>query len=179
MPDIHRPVTRRLRLFLRDFRMIEAFVSTAEGQPLTSYVSNRRRYINLRAAHWADATSDRSHAALQVSHVLWASAPDGDMPLVNSSGVSRPREVELQLEGGLVVRGALPIFEQQRLSDFLESTATFIPLQSARLLRSGRPPKDTNVDLGDIVVNQAALQAIWEAEAGVPVSEVAKAWSDE
>ena len=119
MPDIHRPVTRRLRLFLRDFRMIEAFVSTAEGQPLTSYVSNRRRYINLRAAHWADATSDRSHAALQVSHVLWASAPDGDMPLVNSSGVSRPREVELQLEGGLVVRGALPIFEQQRLSDFL------------------------------------------------------------
>lgn len=179
MADSHRPLTRRLRLFLRDFRMIEAYVSAAEGQSLSSYVSNRRRYINLRAAHWADATSDHSHAALQVAQVLWASAPDGDMPLVISSGVSRSREVELQLEGGLLVRGLLPMFAQQRLSDFLESTATFIPVQSARLLRSGRPPKETNVDLGDVVVNQAALQAIWETEAGAPVSEIQKDWSDD
>lgn len=158
--------------------MIEAFVSAAEGQSLTSYVSNRRRYINLRAAHWADATSDHSHAALQVAHVLWASAPDGDMPLVNSSGVSRSRDVEMQLEDGLLVRGSLPMFEQQRLSDFLESTTTFIPVQAARLLRSGRPPKESNVDLGDIIVNQAALQAIWEAEGGAPVSEITRDWSE-
>lgn len=179
MPDSQRPLTRRLRLFLRDFRMIEAYVSAAEAQSLTSYLSHRRRYINLRAAHWADATSDHTHAALQVAQILWASAPDGDMPLVNSSGVSRSREVEMQLEGGLLARGLLPIFEQQRLSDFLESTTSFIPTQSAVLLRSGRPPREANVDLGDIVVNQAALQAIWETEGGAPVSEIAKDWPDE
>lgn len=159
--------------------MVEAWVSVSEGQSLTSYLSNRRRYINLRAAHWADATADHSHAVLQVGQVLWASVPDGDMQLVNSSGVSRSREVELQLEGGLLVRGSLPIFEQQRLSDFLEATASFVPVQDATLLRSGRPPKQANVLLGDIVVNQAAVQAVWETAAGPPVSEVAKDWTDE
>jgi hypothetical protein len=173
MPDNARSPTRRFRLFLRDFRMIEAYVSVAEGQSLTSYFANRRSYVNLRAAHWADAVSDHVHAVLRVDQILWASAPDGDMLLVNSSGVSKPRPVELQLEGGLLVRGLLAIFEQQRLSDFLETTTRFIAVQDAILLRSGRPPKEANVELGNIVVNQAALQAGWEVTAaGAPMSEV-------
>ncbi len=173
MQDTQRSPTRRFRLFLRDFRMIEAYASVAEGQSLTSYFTNRRSYLNLRAAHWADATSDHVHAVLRIDQILWASAPDGDMPLVNSSGLSRRRDVELQLEGGLLLRGALSIFEQQRLSDFLEAGTPFIAVQEAVLLRSGRPPKETNVELGDVAVNQAAIQAAWEVTAsGAPVSEV-------
>lgn len=173
MHDANRSPTRRFRLFLRDFRMIEAYVSAAEGQSLTSYFTNRRSYVNLRAAHWADATSDHTHAVLRIDQIVWASAPDGDMSLVNSSGLSKRREVELQLEGGLLVRGSLSMFEQQRLSDFLESTTPFIAVQDATLLRSGRPPKETNVQLGDIVVNQATIQAVWGVTAGgAPVSEV-------
>lgn len=173
MPDNHRSPTRRFRLFLRDFRMIEAYVSVAEGQSLTSYFTNRRRYVNLRAAHWADATSDHTHAVLRIDQILWASAPDGDMSLVNASGLSTRREIETQLEGGLLLRGSLSLFQQQRLSDFLESTTPFIALQDATLLRSGRPPKQSNVHLGDIVVNQSALQAVWEVgPAGAPVSEI-------
>jgi hypothetical protein len=32
----------------------------------------------------------------------------------------------------------------------------------AQLLRSGRPPKQVNITLGDIVLNQRAVQAVWE-----------------
>ena len=38
----------------------------------------------------------------------------------------------------------------------------FVPLRAAVLLRSGRPPRRANVVLGDIVVNQVAIQAMWE-----------------
>lgn len=160
-------------MFLRDFRMIEAFVSVAEGQSLSSYFAHRRTYVNLRAAHWGDASSDRTHAVLRIDQILWATEPDGDMPLVSASGGGRRRSVEVQLEGGLLLRGGLPMGEQQRLSDFLESTSNFIALQDTHLLRSGRPPKQTNVVLGSVVVNQAAIQALWEVSpAGPPVSEL-------
>jgi hypothetical protein len=33
---------------------------------------------------------------------------------------------------------------------------------NAQLLRSGRPPKQVNVHLGDVVLNQDAIQAVWE-----------------
>lgn len=161
-------------MFLRDFRMIEAFVSVAEGQSLSSYFAHRRTYVNLRAAQWSDASVDRTHAVLRIDQILWATEPDGAMPLVTASAAGRRRTVEIQLEGGLLVRGALPMGEQQRLSDFLESTSNFVALQDTLLLRSGRPPKQTNVVLGNVVVNQAAIQAVWEVTAAgqPPVHEI-------
>lgn len=155
--------------------MIEANVSVADGQSLTSYFSNRKSYVNLRGAHWAGANDDVMHAVLRVDQLLWAASPDSDIALVNASGVAKKREVELQLEGGLLVRGMLHMGEQQRLSDFLETTGVFIPVHDAKLLRSGRPPKKVNVQLGGVVVNQAAIQAVWEAAAEeglAPVAEV-------
>jgi hypothetical protein len=35
----------------------------------------------------------------------------------------------------------------------------------AQLLRSGRPPKKVNVELGGVVLNQEAIQAVWEIDA--------------
>lgn len=157
--------TRRLRIFLRDFRMVEATVSLADGQALSSYFANRKAYVNLRGAHWAGATEDVAHAVLRVVQVLWAAAPEGDVPLTNASQANRGREVEIQLDGGLLVRGALIMSEQQRLSDYLETAGQFVPMLHAQLLRSGRPPKKVNVNLGDIVLNQDAIQAVWEVEA--------------
>lgn len=163
MPDGKNP-TKRLRIFLRDFRMVEATVSLAEGQALASYFANRKAYVNLRGAHWAGTGEDIAHAALRVDQVLWSASPDGDIPLTNA--VSRGgRLVEIQLDGGLLVHGALMLSEQQRLSDYLESAGQFVPMLHAQLLRSGRPPKKVNVNLGDIVLNQDAVQAVWEVEA--------------
>ena len=156
--------TRRLRIFLRDFRMVEAQVSFAEGQSLTTYFANRKSYLNLRDAHWASTREDIQHAALRVDQVLWVSAPDGDIGLTNASGHPPGRLAELQLDGGLLLRAGLLMGERQRLSDFLETAGQFVPMRNARLLRSGRPPKKVNVTLGDIVLNQQAIQALWEVE---------------
>jgi hypothetical protein len=153
---------RRLRIFLRDFRMVEATVSLAEGQALAPYFASRKSYVNVRGAHWAGTGDDVAHAVLKVEQVLWAAAPDGDVPLTSASVQTKGREVEIQLDGGLLVRGALVLSEQQRLSDYLETSGQFIPVLSAQLLRSGRPPKKVNVSLGDIVLNQDAVQAAWE-----------------
>jgi len=159
-----RAPTRRLRLFLRDFRMVEANVSLADGQSLTSWLTNRRSYVNLQDAQWAGSTDRVQHASLRVQQVLWVASVDHEIPLSAASNPPTPRSVEIQLEGGLLIRAGLSIGERQRLSDFLETQAQFLPVRSAQLLRSGRPPKEVNVALGDIALNQEAVQAVWELE---------------
>jgi hypothetical protein len=162
--DTRKSPTRRLRIFLRDFRMVEATVSLADGQALASYFANRKSYVNLRGAHWAGTGDDVAHAVLKIEQVLWAAAPEGDIPLTNASVATRGRDVEIQLDGGLLVKGGLTLSEHQRLSDYLETAGQFVPMLNAQLLRSGRPPKKVNVQLGDIVLNQDAIQAVWEVE---------------
>jgi hypothetical protein len=154
--------TRRLRFFLRDFRMVEAHVALADGQSLASCLTHRKAYINLQAALWQSTGERVDHAVLKIEQVLWAAAPDGDVPLVNAAFPLRPRAVDLQLEGGLLLRAGLNTGDRQRLGDYLESAGVFVPLREAVLLRSGRPPRRANVTLGDIVVNQLAIQSMWE-----------------
>jgi hypothetical protein len=157
--------TRRLRLFLRDFRMVEARAHVADGLSLVSYFANRRSYITLQDAHWTGTPERSEFALVRVAQVLWALAPAADVPVVAAGTAARHRELELQLEGGLLVRGACNVFAGQRLGDFLESAGTFLPVFGAHLLRSGRPPRRSNLVLGDIVLNQDAIQAVWEASA--------------
>ncbi|MGQ0813024.1 MAG: hypothetical protein ACT4O1_00980 [Gemmatimonadota bacterium] len=164
-PDQTKLPARRLRLFLRDFRMIEATISLAESQSLTQYFASRKQYVNLRGAKWGSSDEHVKHAVLKIDQVLWAAALDNDIPLINAMAQNQPRDVEIQLDDGLLVRAGLNIGEGQRLSDYLESQQQFIPVRSAQLLRSGRPPKEVNVALGDIVLNQIAVQAVWEIAA--------------
>lgn len=157
--------TRRLRIFLRDFRMLEATVNLADGQALASYFANRKSYVNLSAAHWTGTGDDVKHAVLKVEQVLWAASLDNDIPLTSASAAIAGRAVEMQLDGGLLLRGALILSDQQRLSDYLEIASPFVPVMNAQLLRSGRPPKKVNVELGGVVLNQEAIQAVWEVDA--------------
>lgn len=165
MADLTKLPSRRLRLFLRDFRMIEAQISLAEGQALMQYFASRKQYVNMRGARWASTNENIRFAVLRVDQVLWASAMDNDIPLTPGTLASPPREVEIQLDGGLLVRASIVIGEGQRLSDYLESQPQFLPVRNAQLLRSGRPPKEVNVSLGDVVLNQTAIQAMWETDA--------------
>jgi hypothetical protein len=161
MSETKLPV-RRLRLFLRDFRMVEAQISVAEGQSLMQYFASRKQYINLRGAKWASSEEDIKFAVLKIDQILWAAALDNGIPLINAIFPTQPRDVEIQLDGGLLVRAGLNIGDGQRLSDYVESQPQFIPVRNAQLLRSGRPPKEVNVALGDVVLNQSAVQAMWE-----------------
>jgi hypothetical protein len=181
--------TRQLRVFLRDFRLVQAAVNLADGQALAGYFASRKAYVNLQNARWSGTDRPVEHAVLRVNQVLWASAPDSDISLTSASVPNHGRGVELQIEGGLLVRGSLVMGAKQRVSDYLEMAGPFVPVLNAQLLRSGRPPKQVNVELGDIVLNQDAIQAAWElalqpgaaeasADAGQAAGEsVAVQWS--
>ena len=179
MADSKALPTRRLRLFLRDFRMVEAHTALAEGQSLQQYFASRKQYINMRGAKWASSGENIKHAVLKIEHVLWAASLDNDIALVNSTQQAKVLDVEIQLDGGLLVRAGLSVGERQRLSDYLESQPQFIPVRNAQLLRSGRPPKEVNVALGDIMLNQSAVQAMWEVAAQEPAPQPAAAATGE
>ncbi|HUP88278.1 MAG TPA: hypothetical protein VM100_02955 [Longimicrobiales bacterium] len=145
--------------------MVEAQISLGDGQSLMQYFASRKQYVNMRGAKWASTDEFIKHAVLKVEQVLWAAALDNDIPLNAANIAATPRDVEIQLEGGLLVRAGISAGDGQRLSDYLESQPQFLPMRNAQLLRSGRPPKEVNVSLGDIVLNQAAVQAMWEVAA--------------
>ena len=165
MADLTKLHSRRLRLFLRDFRMVEAQISVSEGQPLMQYFASRKHYVTLRGAKWASTNENVQFAVLRVDQILWGAAMDNDIALTPGNVSAPAREVEMHLDGGLLVRAKLVLGENQRLADYLEAQPQFLPLRNAQLLRSGRPPKEVNMSLGDVVLNQSAIQAVWETQA--------------
>ena len=92
MPDSIKSPPRRLRLFLRDFRMLEASASLADGQSLTSFLSSRKNYLHLQDVRWTSTGERASFAVLRVAQLLWAAAPDGDVPHVSASLAPAPRD---------------------------------------------------------------------------------------
>jgi hypothetical protein len=163
--DNSRLPTHRLRIFLRDLRVVEADAGFAEGQALATYFGHRRNFLSLRDTQWESTRERIPHAMLRVDQVLWVSAINGDVPLTSASGGQR--QVELQLDGGMRVRGGILLGLRQRVSDALESAGPFIALTGAQLMKSGKALKEVNVELGDVVLNQHAIQALWELDAPV------------
>ncbi len=160
-----RPPQRRIQFFLRDFRLVEATVAVPAGITLAVWLNRKRGQVAVLDARWTPTGERVPFAVLRLAQVLWASAPDGDVAHGMSSGaVLRP--VEFLLEGGLFVQGELPLSDGQRIGDYLDTVGPFLPLTDAVLMRSGRPPRDTNVAWRDIALNQDAVQAIWEARTG-------------
>jgi hypothetical protein len=149
---------RRLRLFLRDHRVLDASARVPEGQTLATYLATRTRYVNLTQIDWLGTGEVVPHMALKVDTVLWAASRDGDVPLTNAVTGSGARRVDVELEGGYLVSAGLFVGETQRLSDYLQSAPAFIPLRDAGLRPRNKP-------LGDIVVNQEAIQVVREVVA--------------
>lgn len=169
-------MSRRLRLYLRDLRVLEAQARFAPGQTLASWFSHRRSYLTLRDARWEGEQERAAVAIVRIAQLLWVSAPESDVPLTTTSAAPRPREVILRVEGGLNLHATFHMIPGQRLADYLESSGAFVPAFHATLLRSGRPPRGVNVVLGDIAINQEAIQTIREARparsaSGDPIPE--------
>jgi hypothetical protein len=168
MADAARLPRRKLRFFLRDFRLAEAFALLPDGLSLSSYLANRRGYLHLLDLQWHPSAERIDFAVLRTAQVMYAAAMEKGVPLVNTVPAAKPHGVEILLEGGLFLRGGLMLSPRQRLGDFLEAAGAFVPLHGVTLLRSGRPPRGHNVTWGDIVVNQDTIQAVWESDEWAP-----------
>jgi hypothetical protein len=74
---------------------------------------------------------------------------------MNVLGATAPKNVEISVEGGLVIRAGLALGARQRLSDYLATAQEFIPLTNAIAL-----PREAV--LGDIALNQDSIRSIRE-----------------
>ena len=146
---------RRLRLFLRDHRVLDANARVPRGQFLSTYLASRTRYVNLTGVDWMGTAEKVPHMALKVDKILWAASQDGELPLTGAIATLAARRVEVELEGGYLLAAGLLLVRNQRLSDYLQSAPAFVPLRNAELRPRGKP-------LGDIVVNQEAIQVVRE-----------------
>ena len=154
--------------------MLEGLVGLGAGASLLSLLSTRKSYVNLTEARWSGSQRSLGHLVLRVSQVVWAGAPNGDVPLLTAPLAVSPTQTELQLEGGMIVRGGLPLAPRQRLGDYLESAGPFIPLHDAVLLRSRAGGKPVGAALGEIAVNQSLIEAAWEAPSSEAVPATAE-----
>lgn len=146
---------RRLRVFLRDHRVLDASARVPMGQFLSTYLASRTRYVNLTAVDWMGTGEKIAHMALKVDKILWAASEDGGLPLTSATAAAASRRVEVELEGGYMLSAGLLLVPNQRLSDYLQSAPPFVPLRNAVLRPRGKA-------LGDIVVNQEAIQVVRE-----------------
>ena len=151
---------RRLRLFLRDHRVLDASARVPQGQFLSTYLASRTRYVNLTSVDWMGTGEKVPHMALKVDKILWASSEDGGLPLTSALAAASARRVEVELEGGYLLTAGLLLVQNQRLSDYMQSAPAFVPLRNARLSPRGK-------SLGDIVVNQSAVQVVREIDGEV------------
>lgn len=148
---------RRIRLFLRDHRILDADARVPRGQFLSGYLASRSQYVNLTSGCWLGTGEEVAHMALKVDNILWAAAADGELPLTGPQATASPRRVEVELEGGYMIAAGLLLVDDQRLTDYLHSASGFIPLQDAELRPRGK-------ELGNVVVNQRAVQLVRELE---------------
>ena len=150
---------RRLRLFLRDHRVLDAHAKVPRGQFLSTYLASRTRYVNLTGINWLGTGETVPHMALKVDKILWAASEDGELSLTSAQAAGSARRVEVELEGGYLLSAGLLLVTNQRLTDYLQSAPAFVPLQEAEL-----QPRDKV--LGDVVVNQDAIQVVREVGTG-------------
>ena len=161
-----RPDPRRIRIVLRDHALLEARVHIASGQFLITFLAGRKRYISLTNSVWLATEEPVDYMLLKVDRILWVSSPDQQIPLMNVLGATAPKQVEISVEGGLVIRAGLALGARQRLSDYLSTAQEFIPLSNAMAL-----PREAV--LGDIALNQDAIRSIREIRPSLPPEEMA------
>jgi type IV pilus assembly protein PilB len=146
-----------VRLRLRDHAVVEGMISATDGQVLPSWLGSRKGWVNLTNVHFLATGERQQHVAIQTTRILWAMPLDAAIPVVGTNPSAAPRPVEIQLENGISLDGSLLLVQRQRLSDYLASFGEFIPVRSARVTATGE-------DLGDIVVNQEAIERLREAD---------------
>ena len=168
--ELARPVQsrpRKVHIVLRDGDVVDGGLYLTDGQALAPYLGTRKNgWVNVVSAVWQREGELHRHAVLQTDHIVIASATDKDYPVQPASQVGVPRAVDLLLDDGTRVQGSLYLAVRQRLSDFLSTCGTFLPLLGARRVHDGD-------ELGDIAVNSGCVRAVRDAKVFEPDGSLA------
>ena len=144
---------RRVRLVLRDQRVVDGQVHLPDGLDLATFLGSRDGgWVNLTDVCWQATGEHTPHVVLKVGLVLWAGAIDADTPLGPRYESDSPRDVEIMLENRITLRAELPV-PTHRLTDVLEAYGRFIPLWGARMAGG-------EIAFGDVVVNRDAIHLV-------------------
>jgi len=149
---------RRVHIILRDGDVVDGGLFLTDGQALAPYLGSRKNgWVNIVNAVWQREGEVHRHAVLQTDHVVLALATDRDYPVQPATQVGVPRAVDILLEDGTRMQGSLFLAQRQRLSDFLSTCGSFLPLLDARRVHD-------DDELGDIAMNAGCVKAVRDAK---------------
>lgn len=154
-------IRKRVRVLLRENRLLEGYLHMAEGQSLTGVLGVKKFFLNLTDVRWiggVTADSPIPHLAIRVNQIVWIQPLEEEIRLTSFvQPESQAREVELHLIGNISLDVRLHIAPEQRMSDYFDSNPGFVPLRDAKLTASGELHPE-------LAVNQEAVLAIRELD---------------
>ena len=145
---------RRVRLLLRDQRLLDGLVHVPEDGDLASFLSTREGgWVNVTDVRWLASGERVAHLVLKASVVLWAGAAAGGDALLPRLGEGTPRPVKITLENRVTLHAELRLPVRHRLTDVLTACGDFFPVCDARVDARG-------IAFGDIAVNRDAVHVV-------------------
>lgn len=160
--DRPRPVSqfrrRLVRFVLQQGRVVEGNVHVTDGQSLTTFLAPRN-FVSLTEARWVSPEgSVLPHLAVRGDQILWSASLDDDFPVSTMQPpVSRPRWAELTMADGAVLHVGLYLADEQRLTDYIDSAAGYLPVLQGSVVGQNRL-------LGPVAVNRNGILTIREIE---------------
>lgn len=128
---------RPVRVHLTGNRTLEGQMHVAEGQSLIGFLDSKKAFLNLTSVRWLDgrgADDPLPHLSIRISQIVWVIPLDGSLALSSAMAPTEDsREVVLDLVGDQTLAVQLHIAAEQRMSDYIDSNPSFVPLRSARL----------------------------------------------
>jgi hypothetical protein len=152
---------KEVQVRLRGGVALEGTIHIPAGQPLLHFLGLRKHFLNLTAVRYTDpprTEAPLAHLSVRLSNVVWVVPMDTSLHVsAGTSLMESSRMVELQLVDDLTLNVGLNLTQEQRMSDYLDSNAAFIPLWDAKVLSSSKV-------IERLAVNHEAILAIRELD---------------
>ena len=149
---------RLVRVVLKQGRIVEGNVHVTEGQSLTTFLAPRH-FVSLTEARWVKPEGGVvPHLAVHGDQILWGASLHDELPVSTmQQPVINPRWAELIMADGVVLNVGLYIAEEQRLTDYVDAAAGYLPVLQGSVVGENRL-------LGPVAVNKDAILAIREID---------------
>lgn len=153
---------KSVQVLLRGGQTLEGTIHIPEGLPLLNFLGIKRFFLNLTSVRRTESDGHETvidHLSIRLSNVIWVVPLDGTLHITTAlTPTTSSRMVELQLVDGVTLTVNLNLAEEQRMSDYLDANAGFIPLWGAEF-------PSTSGSIERLAVNHEAILAVREIPA--------------